>query len=915
MKKKAKAILGSAIAIAISTTAVTGATMALFTDKAEVNVAMTAGRVDVDASVSSLKLYSMDQLMPGNEFMNLGRAYLSKPNELILDNITPGDKVEFDISVVNNSNIKTKYRAILAEVGKDNKLMQKLIVKINGKKVDLNDDGMIESDWELLDPVEVATQIKTISVSIELPVDANNDYMGKVANIRFAVESVQYNGITTTAVSYNANGGDGIMQPQEWASNVTDNLEMNAFTKRGYEFVGWNTASDGSGTSYVDGASFTMGDESVTLYAQWQIVNYNITYNVEGGNPIANGTYTVEDSVVLPTATKDGYEFAGWYDGENNPVQSIEAGSVGDKTLYATWTPVTYTITYDANGGVAVADGTFTIESATIVLGDTTKAGYTFDGWYNTNGEKVTEIASGSFGNVVLTAKWNANTNYVTFVANGGDGAMSDLALKTDEAGTLSINAFTREDYIFKGWALTADGGVEYADGAQIIMDADGITLYAVWELKASAALDFSGVADYDSATNSIVIEWNADQSAYANATFDIASIPLAPGFTATAYTDEDCTNEIATPNAIPLAEGNNVFYLKVEKEQAIMFSRMLRARAVSENVHVYKIEIYKPKTITLSTVVMGETNIVKYQKENTEITVPAVPTLSEGYNFEGWYIDEEFETEYVPAVQAESITLYAKTSLEAYTITYNENGGNEIADGSFTVEDHVTALAQPTREHYTFLGWFNANGNEVTEIAKGTTGNIELTAKWEAVEYTVTFKSEGEIVREGKVAYGSVITAPENPTKDATAQYTYTFKEWVGFTDGMTVGGDITFEAVFTATVNKYTVTFEGNSAITVEYGTLIKDIVANNDLTEPTKAATAQYTYTFAGWTGYDDATIVTGNATFNAEFIATVNEYTVVFKNGDEVVSSGVLKYGDVIVAPTTIPTKEATVQYTY
>ena len=261
MKKKVKALVGSAIAIAISTTAVTGATMALFTDKAEVNVEMNAGRVDVDATVNSLRLYSMDELMPGNEFKNLGTAYLAKPNELVLNNISPGDKVEFDIAVVNNSNVKTQFRTVLAEIGEDSKLLSQLVIKINGKTATLTEDGRIESDWEILDPVSVATEIKTYTISIELPVSVGNDYMTTTANIRFAVESVQANGIVTTSVFYDANGGDGVMDPLKIAPNSNGTLALNTFAMRGYEFAGWNTAKDGSGTAYVDGASFVMGEE------------------------------------------------------------------------------------------------------------------------------------------------------------------------------------------------------------------------------------------------------------------------------------------------------------------------------------------------------------------------------------------------------------------------------------------------------------------------------------------------------------------------------------------------------------------------------------------------------------------------------------------------------------------------------
>ena len=152
MNKKVKALVGSALAIAMSASVATGATFALFTDKAEVNVAITAGRVDVEAEVSDLKLYSMDKYMGDNAFkFETGGTAQLDGNNISLVNIAPGDKIEFNLALTNNSNIKTKIRTIITETGKDNGLLAGLKVFVNGLETNLK-NGALKSSWTTVEP-------------------------------------------------------------------------------------------------------------------------------------------------------------------------------------------------------------------------------------------------------------------------------------------------------------------------------------------------------------------------------------------------------------------------------------------------------------------------------------------------------------------------------------------------------------------------------------------------------------------------------------------------------------------------------------------------------------------------------------------------------------------------------------------
>ncbi|MBO5223243.1 MAG: hypothetical protein J6C23_01860 [Clostridia bacterium] len=199
MNKKVKALVGSALAIAMSMSVAAAGTFALFTDKAEVNVAITAGTVDVEASVANLKLYSMDREQPGMVFENLGTAdYNSTDNLITLTNITPGDKIVFDVNLSSLSNVKTKVRTVVADASDSQELMSGLKVKVNGADVAIS-GGMFTSGWKTVEPTGLATGDDKMTVSIELPADRGNEYQGKIAKLRISIEAVQWNGIVDSA--------------------------------------------------------------------------------------------------------------------------------------------------------------------------------------------------------------------------------------------------------------------------------------------------------------------------------------------------------------------------------------------------------------------------------------------------------------------------------------------------------------------------------------------------------------------------------------------------------------------------------------------------------------------------------------------------------------------------------------------
>ncbi len=289
-------------------------------------------------------------------------------------------------------------------------------------------------------------------------------------------------------------------------------------TKTGYTFGGWYTTSDFSGDAVTTLTSSTIQTGGVlTLYAQWNLNPYTITYTVNDGTYAdgytATESYTIEsDTITLPTAsdiTKTGYTFDGWYtesDFSGDSVTEIASGSTGDVALYAKWTIITYTISYENLDGATNSSynkTNYTVTSSAITLYSASKTGYSFSGWYSDSDltTKVTSIASGSTGDVTLYAKWTPYTKTIYFYSNYSTYSglsYSDINSIDESVSTnyysysqkISFDeqtAFTAENWYAEGWRFTgwntkADGtGTSYSD-EQILL----------WNAAADSTVDSS---------------------------------------------------------------------------------------------------------------------------------------------------------------------------------------------------------------------------------------------------------------------------------------------------------------------------------------------------------------------------------------------------------------------------------------
>lgn len=196
--------------------------------------------------------------------------------------------------------------------------------------------------------------------------------------------------------------------------------------QKGYRLADGSLKYNGTAIPLIPGGStaetatatgrFTMPATPVTVTAETRLIDYQISYELDGATNFDNApaSYTVETAdITLGTPTKASYTFDGWYSEATftNKMTRIASGSTGDSTLYAKWTATPYTITYHLDGGTNYAGAltSYNVETPTITLGTPTRPHYVFDGWYEEAAfnTKVTSIEKGSTGPLQLYAKWH----------------------------------------------------------------------------------------------------------------------------------------------------------------------------------------------------------------------------------------------------------------------------------------------------------------------------------------------------------------------------------------------------------------------------------------------------------------------------------------------------------------------------
>lgn len=306
----------------------------------------------------------------------------------------------------------------------------------------------------------------------------------------------------TYKVAFNKNGGTGSMTTKTYTYGKSYALTANSFTRTGYIFNGWNTKADGTGKTYADKASVknlsAVAGKTVTLYAQWKLKQYEITYELNGGtnNQENPASYTVATATItLKNPARKGYTFSGWYTSSDytTKVTAIAKGSTGAKKFYARWTAIRYRIRYNKNGATSgtMADTTSCQYNKSYTLRKNTfqKTAYVFNGW-NTkadgtgktyaNQASVKNLTAISGKTVTLYAQWKARKYSITYQLNGGTNNPSNPASYTITTATITLKNPTRRGYRFRGWYTSSKYTTKVTKIAK--GSTGNKTLYAKWE-------------------------------------------------------------------------------------------------------------------------------------------------------------------------------------------------------------------------------------------------------------------------------------------------------------------------------------------------------------------------------------------------------------------------------------------------
>lgn len=501
--------------------------------------------------------------------------------------------------------------------------------------------------------------------------------------------------------------------------NIETAITFDDANREHYIFEGWFASEIFSGNSETGIAIGNYGDK--TYYAKWRAVEYYVTYHVFGGLNSINNTncdgkykYTVEsEALTLQTPTKKFYVFEGWYIDENFEGESfaeLKKGASGNIDLYAKWTPQRFEVKYDTLGGVNDENNPSftTIESEEFELLPATKEDFDFVRWIDDTATPVTSIKAHNVEPVSLTAVWRAKVYTVEYETNGGI-ATANKTSYTATDGTITLGESKKKGYVFDGWYENEDLSGEKVDEIDC-SERRNITLYAAWKLeKYSIAYDLAGGKN------------NPNPNSYTIESDDIVLLaPIKDGYSFDGWFDE---------------EGN-----EVEKI----------AKGSVDNVSLSASWSIVEYTVTFDSKGGNKINPYIYTVESEDYTLPSASRNY--YDFAGWFDENGNKVVKIESAMLKSFTLTAEWIAHTYTITYDYNGGTQVKNPtSYTVEAETFVLAEPTKEGYTFDGWYDGDV-KVAQIEKGSHGDITLTARWK--EDVVVHQSEFTVENGILIAY-----------------------------------------------------------------------------------------------------------------------------------------------------------------
>ena len=296
--------------------------------------------------------------------------------------------------------------------------------------------------------------------------------VGKYGNVTF---TAQWTRITYN-ISYNLDGGTVATENKLNYTVETETFTLTNPTKTGYTFAGWTGTGLTEATKTVTIPKGSTENRSYT--ATWTANTYTVSFDANGGSVTTASKQVTYGQAYgeLPVPTdRTGYTFLGWFTEETGGTQVTKDTPytmADNTTLYAHWSAIPYTITYDLADGKLAENATnpesYDVTFAPITLNNPTKAGYTFAGWTGTDLTDATmevTIPTGSTGNRSYTAKWKYKVTYTAgtngFVARSQDDEKSNQLEEyvLDDTGVVATGAVAipAEHYKFDGWYLGSE--------------------------------------------------------------------------------------------------------------------------------------------------------------------------------------------------------------------------------------------------------------------------------------------------------------------------------------------------------------------------------------------------------------------------------------------------------------------------
>ena len=628
------------------------------------------------------------------------------------------------------------------------------------------------------------------------------------------------------SVKFNGNGStSGSMSNQSHTYDTAKALTANAF-KRAFTvtynyngngksnttatatatFNGWATSASGSKVysdkQSVKNLSSTAGS-TVNLYAKW-----------------------TDASVTLPTPTRTGYTFSGWYTSASGGTK-IGAGGAGytpskNITLYAQWSPITYTIKFVGNGSTSgsMANMTMTYDAAKNLTDNAFKrTGYSFTSWNTkadgggtkyTNKQSVKNLTTINGATITLYAQWTPDSYTIKFNGNGStSGTMSDLKMTYDVAKDLTANAYKRTGYTFKNWNTKTDGtGTSYADKQSVknlsVSSGTTITLYAQWT-PISYSIKFNGNGATSGTMANLAMTYDVTKNLMENAFKKTGYVFSGWATTATGkatYSDKQSVKNLTTTNGA--------------------------------TINLYA--VWTPITYTVK---FNGNNSTSGTMSNLSMTYDTAKTLTAnafkrtGYTFGGWntaadgsgtsYTDKQ-SVKNLTSTQGATVNLYAKWNPISYTVKYNGNGATSgtMANQSFVYDKAQNLSANAFKREFTITYNYNYAGKENT-TAKATAAF----GGWATSASGSVVYSNKQSVKNLSSTNGAVVNVYAKWTDKAVtlptpARTGYVFDGWytsassgtkIGMGGGSyTPGGNITVYAHWTPI--SYTIRFNGNGS-----------------------------------------------------------------------------------------------------